>query len=200
MCFNFEASITVWLISVIISTFLYNRNRNYDRWNAGFILIVSTIQLLEAGLWLNLNNENINSLLTKMILLVLLAEPLTQCYLGYKFTNSMILMVLSYVFLGFFIYGIIRCITAKPGQFHTSVASNGKLEWKDGNNSLLKYGWVWMIGMFVPLLFMKNYKGIPLLFAGLITLLMSFYITRGQGVGSLWCYLAIIYAITAIFV
>nr|QBK86124.1 MAG: hypothetical protein LCMAC101_07190 [Marseillevirus LCMAC101] len=101
---------------------------------------------------------------------------------------------------GFFIWGLFRVFSAKPGQFHSEVSASGRLEWYDGSGGLIKWAPLWFAGLLVPLLFMKGYRGVPLIAVGAITGLYSWYITSGQGYGSLWCLLAIIYSITAIFV
>ncbi len=202
MCFNAESSLTVWVFSIVIAVYLYQRNRNYDRWNSSAIIVISTIQLLEAGLWTSLDDPKKNDILTRLVLLTLLAEPLVQSYMGYRYTKSVYLQIFTYIFVGFFIWGLIRVLSAKPGQFHSDVSDSGRLEWKDNASSggLIKWAPLWFAGLLIPLLFMKEYRGIPLLIAALGTMAYSFYITSGQGFGSLWCFLAIIYSITAIFV
>jgi hypothetical protein len=201
MCFSVESSLAVWVLSLVIAVYLYQRNRNYDRWNSAFIITVSTIQLLEAGLWVSLNDPKKNDILTRLILLTLLAEPLVQSYMGYRYTRRAFLQVFTWIFTGFFIWGLIRVISAKPGQFHSDISSSGRLAWKDsGSSSFVKWAPLWLAGLLLPLLFMKGYRGIPLLVVGLGTMAYSWYITSGKGASSLWCFLAIIYSITALFV
>jgi hypothetical protein len=201
MCFSVESSLTVWVFSLVIAVYLYQRNRNYDRWNSSAIIVISTIQLLEAGLWSSLDNPKKNDILTRLVLLTLLAEPLVQSYMGYRYTKSIFLQILTYVFVGFFIWGLIRVFSAKPGQFHSDISSSGRLEWKDNaSSSFVKWVPLWLAGLLIPLLFMKEYRGIPLLVVGLGTMAYSFYITSGQGWSSMWCFLSIIYSITALFV
>jgi len=203
MCFSVESSLTVWIFSLVIAFYLYQRNRNYDRWNMAMIITVSTIQLLEAGLWTSLNDPKKNDILTRLILLTLLAEPLVQTYMGYRYTRSVFLKMLTWVLVGYFIWGLFRVISAKPGQFHSDISRSGRLEWKDGashGSSFIKWAPLWFAGVLIPLLFMKGYRGIPLVIVVVGTMAYSFYITGGKGGGSLWCFLAIIYAITALFV
>lgn len=202
MCFSPEVSLLAWIVSISISVFLYNRNRNYDRWNAAFIVSFSTIQLLEAGLWVNLNNPNINSLLTQLVFLTLLSEPLIQSFMGYHYTRNGFLQVLSYVMLGVFLWGLYRVLTSSKGQYYTEIGQKGHLVWRDNGNDLLSNVFpLWIFGLFVPLFFMKGYKGVILVAIGIATALFSLlYASGSPELGSFWCFLTVFYAIAAIFV
>lgn len=203
MCFDIQSSLTAWIIANSISFYLYHRNRNFDRWNAAFITTFSTMQLVEAGIWWNMDGDNnMNSVLTKLVLLVLLAQPLVQSYMGYQFTQSSILFFISLIMLGVFIGGLFRIGSAKPGQFYTTTGPNGHLMWQDkktltflGNVPLVI---LYFIGLLVPVMFM-GWKGVPLLTIGVLTILYSAYKTKSQEFGSYWCFTAIAYAMVALF-
>ena len=170
MCFDSRSSLLAFTLSYTIAWYLFERNQNYDRWLAGFILVFSSIQLLEGGLWKVMENkgdhtEALNDLLTRLILIFLLMQPLIQSYLGYKYTGSQILGVMSIVFLCMLIYGFYRVWQSKPGQFNSYVGNKGHLVWedKDSPNSFLgATGVLYMLGLFIPLFFMKDGKGWPI--------------------------------------
>lgn len=218
MCYSVESSLSAWAIANTISIYLYQRNRRYDRWNAGFISTFTTIQLLEAGLWKSMDKESkeMNDLLTRLVLLVLLLQPLSQTYLGAKYTGSETLYCLSFIFLGVFIWGLIRVGKSKPGQFSTKKGPGGHLVWTDsgssgiskssgtsflgGDTGLIIPG-LYFTGLFVPLLFAKDYRGVPLLATGIITALYSmYYAGGGEEFSSLWCFYAVIYAAVAVYI
>lgn len=214
MCFNFQTSFVAWLLSVSISIYLIHRNRNYDRWNAMFIITFTTIQLLEGLMWLNFESnsslstkDNINSMLTKVILLALLTQPLVQSYFGYKFTGAIFLQVLTYIFLAILIWGFL--LVLKPNSnFHTTIGPNGHLVWNrdrganknGGSSSFVPMSWLYLLGLFIPLLFMKDYRGIPLIAVGLGTFAYSWYYTTRSEFSSMWCITSVIYALVAIVV
>ena len=212
MCFDTDSSFLAWTVSYTISWYLFNRNKNYDRWNAGFILCFSTIQLLEAGIWSIISpttkdkhGPELNDLLTRLVLIVLLTQPLLQTYLGYRFTGQTILGVMSFIFLGIILWAFWRIWTAKPNQFQTHVGSRGHLVWTDSKSSgsLLGptvIGVAYIIGLFVPLLFMKGGKGYPLIMIGLITAAYSLFFTGPGEFGSYWCFFAVAYAFASLFV
>lgn len=212
MCYSFEASLSAWILANSISIYLFYRNNNYDRWNAGFITAFSTIQLLEAGLWWNYNGQT-NELLTKIILLILMLQPLVQTYLGYKYTQAEFLKYLSFVYVGIMLWSLYRIGSSSSGEFYSASNSQNHLVWHDtkaerehGNfvGGIPPMNWIvpmlYLVGLFVPLLFTKEYRGLPLVMVGGATALYSIFLAKGQEWGSLWCFYAIIYAIVAIFV
>lgn len=204
MCFSFESSLTAWIISNAISLYLFNRNKKYDRWLSGFITVFSTVQLLEAGLWCT-KSKDINSLLTKLIFIALLLQPLVQTYLGSIYTGSNILFYMSFVFLGLLIWGILRC-----GKYYSTIGPNGHQVWRfksgDHTSGLFggSYGYIagllYLIGIFVPLLFLPYSKSLPLIGVGLLTLLYSLYNSSTGEFGSLWCFTAVFYSIISVIV
>ena len=64
MCFYTQSSIAAFIFSDAIAIYLIKRNRNYDRYNALFIMVFSLVQLIEAKLWLSLDKQTLNSFLT----------------------------------------------------------------------------------------------------------------------------------------
>jgi hypothetical protein len=219
MCYDLESSLYAWVLATFISLYLFYRNKNYDRWNAAFIVTFSTIQLLEAGIWWTQSNGEknpTNQILTKLVLLTLLAQPLVQTYMGSIYTKSDTLKFLSYIFMGIFLWGLYRVGTAKPGEFYTSENSKGRLTWNDSKNSgvnqdiagILGGNYIllsitvlllYFIGISIPLVFAKDYRGLPLLITVIMTALYSLSLKEGA-FGSLWCFYAVIYAVVAIFV
>lgn len=207
MCFDPQSSLLAWSLTYSIALYLYYRNENYDRWNALFIISFSTIQLLEAGIWKSLKSGNqwANDLLTRLILVVLLTQPLVQSYMGYRYTQQMVLAFTSGIFLGLLIWGLIRVWKSTPGQFHSSVGPNGHLIWSDslaGSGFLGSFwaGALYVAGLFIPLFFMKDRKGWPLLFIGALTVAYSLFVSSKGEFASYWCYIAIVYAMAAVFV
>lgn len=224
MCFDSDSSLLAWTLCYSIATFLFHRNVGFDRWNAGFIICFSTIQLLEAGIWLtqdqktkDQHSKELNDLLTRVILLALVCQPLFQTYLGYKYTKSTVLGVLSFVFLGIILWTVMRLWKSKKGEFSSSPGPNGHLIWSDlrsqdnflgGNGSVgsLING-LYLLGLFLPLVYMVIYsppgrwmRALMLIATGLATAGYSILYAAPKEFSSYWCYSAVLYAIVAIFV
>jgi len=202
MCFDTRSSLLAFYVSWNIALYLYFRNRNYDRWLSCFIVIFSTVQLLEAGIWQTMGEPNmLNELLTKCLLLVLVLQPLVQSFMGYKYTDAPVLGYLSLVCLGLVLYGLYLIYTQK---FKSVKGPGGHLVWKrDGNlliSSPLMTG-IYLIGIFLPLFFMKDYKYVPLVTVGLLTALFSWKATMNSDeMGSLWCYFAVFYSVASLII
>jgi hypothetical protein len=207
MCFDSKSSLLAFTLAYSISWYLFERDKNYDRWIAGFIIVFSSIQLLEAGLWKTMENPGshsaaINDLLTRLILVFLLLQPLMQSYLGYKYTKSSILGCMSILFLGILMWGFYRIYTSAPGQFNSTIGDKGHLVWSDAlspGSFLGAVGILYMIGLFLPPFFMKDGSGWPLILIGALTALYSFWMTRNKEFGSLWCFTAVAISLVAIF-
>lgn len=203
MCFDLTSSFLAWGLSTTASWYLFQRNRGYDRWNASFITCFSTIQILEAGLWRNFGSNGqskayTNEFLTKLIILGLTAQPAIQTIAGYQYTHQPILWYLSWVFAGFFIYTLLRVLRSKPGEYSSKVGEGGHWIWSPGLAP--GFGVLYLIGLFFPLLFMKDGKGLALLGVGLATAAYSLFAAKKGEFGSLWCFTAVIYSVVAILV
>lgn len=206
MCFDTQSSLVAWVVAVVIAIYLFYRNQNFDRWNAMFILCFTLIQLAEAGIWWNDPSKpsDTNEWLTMIILLILLAQPLVQSYFGFIYTGSEMLGFLVAVFLLIFGYSLYRTLAAKQGQFYTEIGEKGHLVWNDSNypDSFIgpsPIGFIYLFGLFIPLLYMGS-AGLPLLGVGFATLLYSLFMAGKGEFSSYWCYVAVLYAVVAIFV
>lgn len=222
MCFDADSSLLAWTLSYSIATFLFHRDRGFDRWNAGFIICFATIQLLEAGIWMTResktkheHSEELNDLLTRVILLALVSQPLFQTYLGYKYTKSTVLGILSYVFFGIILWTGLRLWRSKRGEFSSSPGPNGHLIWSDSQypNSFMGgstgpiIGAIYFIGMFLPLVYMAFHsppgkwpRAVLLMLIGVVTAVYCLFYAAPKEFGSYWCFTATAYSLAALFV
>lgn len=208
MCYDIQSSLSAWLISNCSAIYLYKRNRHYDRWNSYFIISFSTIQLLEAGIWWT-QKEGLpsvaNELLTKSVLLVLLSQPFVQSYFGAKETQSELLKYMTIIYASMILWGLYRLAKAPKGSFYTAPNSKGHLVWHDsskksflGGNMEYIVPILYLGGLFIPLLFQENHRGLPLLVVGGASLFYSMFIGDRESFSSLWCYYAVAYSIAAV--
>lgn len=208
MCYSFEVSITTWFVGVAISIYLYERNKDYDRWNALFVFTVITMQLVEAFLWktIQYKNKYFNSIFTAIALVALMVQPLVNSYMGYLYTNQILLFYMTFMYILIIFFTLVRITTTSLSSFHSDIGPNCHLMWNDdskpnflGGNYMV-IGILYIIGLLVPLIYMTpfNQKGLPLMSVGIITLVMSIINTNSTGeMSSLWCFLAILYGIVA---
>ena len=216
MCFSTASSLTAWAIALVIAIFLYQRNENFDRWNAAFLATFTLIQLLEGGMWSKgleptEKSQNTNEILTKLILLALLLQPLVQSFAGWKTTGEPLLGWTSLLFLLMLGYGIWRVFSAEKGDFFTNVGKKGHLVWNDKStpNNFLE-GWLptiaYLVGLFLPLYFMTGSEGSSfapgfwLFTVGVITAIYAMVVAGANEFSSMWCITSVIYGVFAIFV
>lgn len=192
MCFNAPSSLLAWGFANTIAIYLWKRNQRYDRWNAAFIFTFTLIQLLEAGIW-STSSKYTNCILTALILVALLAQPLVQNYMGWIYTKRRELLRTTLIFGVLLIWGIIKASTEK---FKTYPGPQGHLIWGD-THPLSPFTGLYLLGLFVPLLFMGA-PGYPLIGIGVITFAYSWIRTQGKEFSSLWCFTAILYALVAL--
>ncbi len=221
MCFSARSSFVAWGISVAIAVYLYKRDKNYDRWNASFIACFSAIQLFEGILWKGPlapgheksdGDASINCTVTKLILIFLLLQPVSQSYGAYKSSPNSILFVLILIYLL-----ILTGTAAQVGgigttfgsnssdSFRSTIGSNGSLVWHNpySPDAFLGgpiVGGAYLLGLFVPLLW-QGKNAIPLIGVGAATAAYSLWTTQGNGgsFGSRWCYAAVAYSIVCLF-
>ncbi len=197
MCYSAESSIVAWVISVVIGCYLWYRNRKFDRWNASFIWTFSAVQLWEAGIWSSTDKSQQNFYL-KLLLLTLLAQPLVQTYAGWKATGSQVLQIMTGVFLLVWFYTLYRTFTE---QFYVTKGPHGHLVWHSDSGPFVQgiIGILYLLGLFLALLWILP-TSIPLLAIGAATILLSLSRASTGEFGSYWCYIAVGYSITALFV
>ena len=213
MCYSLKSSIKSWIVSFILCLIiLCNQNiSNSFTWIALFILTFTQIQIMESIIWGNLdkgkdveqNSTNDNQFITYMILFMLLLQPIVNSGLAYKYStspNSSILLVMFMVFIGIIIY---EFFTSLNDKFETTIGENGHLVWnRYKNTEINKYKKIsffgeahkgkiisilYLLGLFVPFLFMDGaIKVIPLLF-GSATFLYSYKNYKDE-FSSMWCF------------
>ena len=198
MCYSAPASFTALIISVGIAIWLWNRNRKYDRWNALFIISFAMIQLWEGLIWMGYDS----SVMVSLILLTLLTQPLAQSYGGWKTLHNPSLEWMFYGYVMLLIYGFY--LVSTRGHY-SSVGKHGHLKWNSFTSEKRSglfpgmIGIVYLIGLFLPLLFAWREMW-PLLIVGGLTAYYSMISSSSGEFGSKWCYFAVIYSITAIFI
>lgn len=201
MCFSFEASFVAWLFGVAGGYILYQRNNKFDRWNAYFIWTFTLIQLLEAGLWLVVGKTDrhsimINQFLTFMILVALLLQPTVQVWEKAKYSGNTVDAIIA----GFFLLAalVIPSLTIlNKTPLYTTVGEKGHLVWHNVVSSMGIHKYLYMLGLFLPLLFMGT-LGYLLIGIGLLTFAYSWYTTRGNEFSSMWCFTSIAYIAVAL--
>lgn len=202
MCFSPEVSLIAWIFGAVGGYLLYKRGEKYDKWNAYFIWTFTFIQFLEFLLWLvvgksDVFSRRINSIITFIVLVALLLQPLIQVWQYSIYNPNTINKILTYVFL-FGAVAIPIVALMNKTQFITTVGEKGHLVWNGVLESMGNYTYLYLLGLLIPLLFMGT-KGFVLFMIGVATFIYSYITTKGKEFSSMWCFTALFYVLAALF-
>lgn len=190
MCFSFEVSIGTFIVSWSIGLYLLTlKLSKRQKQNVIFLLIFSSIQLLDAILWfINMKKNTINYVITSfMIPFVLFAQVVYNLLVINKLNN-----VYTYILLG------ITALVVSSYNGYTSPSTNAfsSPNWGDhnGENMINKYITMFMFCLLITYnrIGFNGEKLVSLLLI-LASLIISFLFTGGNG--SLWCAIANVFSL-----
>lgn len=205
MCINAKVSLSTWALALVASVYVFTSNSNsVTKWIALFLLAFTFIQFLEGMIWRNYEDKKKKELLTKLLLIALMIQPVVNSYMGYKATGENTLKYMS------IIYGVILLATivyvATSDSYFTSIRGPNKhLMWlQDGktlfdNKTLL--GIVYAAGIFIPLLYMPGkLKYIFLSIASISALYSYNNYNKTREFSSMWCYISALVASVVVMI
>jgi hypothetical protein len=216
MCYTAKASISAWWILALMTLFLWYRDQEYDRILAPFLIALGLIQLIEYGIHSGASPQQAGRalFLTLWAQCLILAigvalflrrqiDPTVasrgQNLLRYLSLANLILFVT--VFAG----ALAWCWWSQP-SFSGAPGEAGHIEWQVNDSPFLgRYGWLYLIGIFLPLLLLLWYYGwnyTPLLVLILYGVGSALYVTTrfpSIAFSSMWCYLSVGFAFLAWF-
>ena len=181
MCFSFEVSIATFFISWGISIYLLNKNLSEDqRHSVKFLMLFSSIQIVDAILWYNKMKKNrINYIVTSFLLPMLLSlQILYNVYVYNKNKNNIInlfvLIACLYLFYRFNGYTKSLC----NSYFSSPIWGGNEIK-------------LWEIFIFAILIIWPRRLPLFMVFF-LIIHFINFFI--GGSYGSLWCAIATLHS------
>jgi hypothetical protein len=131
MCYNKEASITVFIYSVILTFFLWNRNYPNDRFMALISLAVAAIQFTEFLMWSDQKCNKLNHYATIATHIIIMLHPICILAAAYYYNNTIIskdLLLISLIIYVFWILYYSKKIVNK-GSYCTLPSKEGYLDW-----------------------------------------------------------------------
>jgi hypothetical protein len=226
MCFNFKTSITAWFITFILCAYMLMEPKDYGFWIPLFILTFTQIQILEAIIWSDLKsslinsfdpiahssfsplldlNTDINNQATKIILVMLLVQPLFNSLLGYVTTKNRTLMYYTIIFSAVLLYQV---IILKDDKFFSTIGVNGHLVWRRYHNGIELsqflgsnlMNFLYVFGLIIPFLYMRNKLKYIIISIIVFTCFATYYNYNSE-FSSMWCFYAMVTSlITIVFV
>lgn len=215
MCYTAKASITSWWILAMMALFLWYRNEAYDRAISIFVFTLGLIQLIEYGIHSGADPQQsgralyITLWLQCLVLAIgvfLFIRSSVETEGAPTLTENIVSTIAGW---NLFLFAIVFVVTlvlsfTSGATFSGAPGSSGHIEWyKDDGFILGRWGWLYIIGLFVPLLLIFAYFawsdiGIALLI--LYGVLSAAYVLANyppEAFSSMWCYLAIGFAFLA---
>lgn len=208
---NAKSSLTSWWILALISLFLWYRNQTYDRALAIFIFALGLSQLIEYGI----HSGTDPSQSGRALFIILWLQCLVLAIGVYIFikdlqnretaTYATTTQNIAHTIAGWnlFLFGIIFVIglimTFIPqNHFHAVPGIDGQIEWyMNGQPMLGQWGWLYAIGIFVPLFLIFSYYmwadvGIAILIIyGMVAMAYVLIYYPLSSAGSMWTYLGV---------
>jgi hypothetical protein len=192
MCWNQYVSINTFVFGIFVLLLIaYNNkyssyktdffNNNYAYF---FILSVISMQFIEFLLWRNINNVQINKIVSLFGLILLTLQPFTSLLLinNIKLRN-ILLIIYSICALIYLIYTIFTT------NIHTKISKSGNLTWKWYNLDiqLLNIFFIifYLTFLFFPIIYNKYYNKLLYLFMFFI---FKYIYDKDDSFGSLWCF------------
>ncbi len=211
-----------YITVIVLVIILIRRNYGADRHLALFSAVFVTIQLMEFFAWLSLERRDrkLNGLVTRLILIFLWMQPLMNSYMAFKGidVNAKGGMLSKYIMITcviIFAVLLLAAVVTALGRdtFETVKGPNCHLVWKrklsgngksDGSpigfmGNFPVMGAIYIVGLALPLLFIKPFKkGLTLALLGLGLLLTARRFSSKEEVGSWWCWVAAVFVLASI--
>jgi hypothetical protein len=193
MCWSLEVSTITGSVSYAIAAYLWLRNYANDRWHSLFILVFSSIQWMDAGIWLaNLTHQldsSIVMMISKYLIpLILSLEPIAALagasYVG-KSVSTMDWVIYG---LSFFIWLIILVTSART----TNIIQSNGIQYTQGNNHSIY--WLFCLMLLYPFLKYGPFNQFYLITVILVASSLFFAQKKTN-----WCLYGNLFAILALF-
>jgi hypothetical protein len=148
-----------------------------------FFISFISIQLVEYFTWKNLNNKKINTLLSKIGLLLVIIQPILSLQVWYSTKDRSIILLLQ----GLYIIIMLLTVYYYPIDFSMYKESNGHLAW-----NWLKFPpfiYVLWVGFFIGFsLYKKEYYLFLINIFMVAVIYYTYYKTNTWG--SMWCWIS----------
>jgi hypothetical protein len=211
-----KASVTSWWILALLSLFLWYRNEKYDRALSVFVFTLGLIQLIEYGIHSGADpHQSGRALFITLWLQCLVLAIGVFIFINASrdpdnptLTENIVYTIAGWnLFLFAIIFVVALILSFTSGSvFSGAPGSSGHIEWYMNDGPLLgKWGWLYIIGIFVPLILIFAYymwADIEIAILIIYGALSAAYVMANYpspAFSSMWCYLSVFFAFLAWF-
>lgn len=211
-----KASITSWWILAMMSLFLWYRNEKYDRALSVFVFTLGLIQLIEYGIHSGADPDQSG----RALYITLWLQCLVLAIGVFLFisdsvdpdnptlTENIVHTIAGWNLFLFAIVFVVALILSfiSDNTFSGAPGKSGHIEWYMNDGMILgNWGWLYIIGLFVPLILIFAYymwADIAIAILILYGALSAVYVMTNyppNAFSSMWCYLSLGFAFLAFF-
>lgn len=203
-----KTAVSFWWILVLIALFLWYRNEKYDRVLAAFIVGLALVQLIQYAIYSGADsNQSIRAIFVILWLqCIILAIGVYVFIATQQPSSSMIKTIAGWNLILFAIFFVVSLLYAifSTSIFSSDIDSNGHISWlRDGGQLLGGFGWLYLIGIFLPLFLLfayYDYADLPMAILILYAAITAAWVGLTYNIeefGSIWSYFAIGFAFLA---
>jgi hypothetical protein len=194
MCHNKEVSAISWFGALLSSLYLFFRDNPGDKWIGAFTLTFSQIQVIESLIWAT---DRKNLFINKLIPPALWAQPLVGSAFLYQsgLQNDYVLFAI----IAYSVLFILSIYDKTP--IKVDIGPNGHLQWGRNDNIGILGGncessnyiisIFYLLGLFVPFLFINTSAKIPLFVFCVSSYLYTLKVYPYES-NTLWCWVSVI--------
>lgn len=206
-----KLSISSWWILALMSLFLWYRNIKYDRALSVFIFTLSLVQLIEYGIYSGADpTQSGRTLYISLWLQCLVLAIGVYMFIGSNkpkdnptVTQNVVHKVAGwnmFLYAIIFVVCLILSFSSEINLYATVGKDNNIYYYQNGSKMFNKWGWLYLIGIFLPLFFIFIYYAGEDLEIAILLLYGVFslaYVTCNYNISTfsgLWCYLSVGFA------
>lgn len=197
MCYSPEVSGGTFAFVAVISLYLWMRDAAQDRPTALILLVIASMQLIELGLWLNLDcRTNIHKALSWSINLVLALQPILIALIIYLF-NAGRFSRNTYLFIAAAMLPVLGIIPNDPPC--VKVGEGSHLEWGHVPNTVSRpLTYLYHFGLiFLFLSFKNTFFGVLYVIFSAVTQ-FKLWVIYENAWPSVWCHFVNMLALLAL--
>jgi len=190
MAYSIKSSLLAWWLAIIVSVFLWYRNHDYDRIVSALAVILGLFQLIEYGIFNNMNPHQGGKLIFSVLWLLLLILAIST----FIYTKNVMSLIWLIIISTIFLFIITYTFTTDPDNFNV-IRLDPYLSWTRENNTILDgLELIYLIGIIVPIVLLLNYYewmdlGIYIILIYVISsALIVWYIFSPDLFASIWVY------------
>jgi hypothetical protein len=191
MCFSKEISIITYIIGIIGSILLYNKNNLRDNKILSiFFIWVIQMQMIDFILWINQECNNTNKIITKLGIIINHCEPLIL-YLALIYYKKISIYVHMYILLYLIITILYTIYVFKDKCSLVTEESAPHILWAwNSENYFMLYYLLFLITLFILMNCLDNDNMYinSIGFASFIISVIIYY--KKKSIGAIWCFIA----------